>query len=206
MHEALAAYAADVAPSYEDRAGRTDRREHRPRRRTGDGGVAGRALQRAGRHGQRRRPATAVGRRRRRGGRARTARELAGRFQLESLGELALKGKAERVEAHRVIGEASPETVSESPLVGRDRELAALVDALAGLEDGFGAIVSITGEPGIGKSRLVAEARAGAPAYIRFLAGHGRHSDRGPLLAWTRPPARLARNRRGGPEGRSASS
>ncbi len=61
---------------------------------------------------------------------------------------------------------------SESPLVGRERELATLVDALARLEDGLGTIVSITGEPGIGKSRLVAEARARAGDDVRFLVGN----------------------------------
>jgi ABC-type transport system substrate-binding protein/class 3 adenylate cyclase len=102
-----------------------------------------------------------------------TARELTGRFELEPLGELELKGKADPVAAFRVVGEARVEAVQESPLVGREPELTALVDALARLEDGLGAIVSITGEPGIGKSRLVAEARrAHAGGDVRFLVGN----------------------------------
>ena len=100
-----------------------------------------------------------------------TARQLAGRFQLEPLGELALKGKSEPVAAFRVLGEAEPELTKETPLVGRERELATLVGALDRLHDGVGAIVSITGEPGIGKSRLVSEGLAGAADGVRVLVG-----------------------------------
>jgi ABC-type transport system substrate-binding protein/class 3 adenylate cyclase len=101
-----------------------------------------------------------------------TARELTGRFALEPLGELELKGKAEPVAAFRVAGEAEREIAQESPLVGREPELASLVEALARLEDGLGTIVSITGEAGIGKSRLVAEARARVGGDVRFLVGN----------------------------------
>jgi ABC-type transport system substrate-binding protein/class 3 adenylate cyclase len=100
-----------------------------------------------------------------------TARELADRFELESLGGLELKGKAEPVPAYRVVGQSQAEKVRESPLVGRGRELSSLVEALDRLEDGLGTIVSITGEPGIGKTRLVSEARVRAGADVRFLVG-----------------------------------
>jgi ABC-type transport system substrate-binding protein/class 3 adenylate cyclase len=101
-----------------------------------------------------------------------TAMELAGRFALEPLGELVLKGRTEPLSAFRVLGEAKPEVVKETPLVGRETELTALVEALARLEAGVGAIVSITGEPGIGKSRLVSEARASASDEVRVLVGN----------------------------------
>jgi ABC-type transport system substrate-binding protein/class 3 adenylate cyclase len=99
-----------------------------------------------------------------------TERELRGRFELEALGELELKGKSEPVAAFRVVREAEPQVIRVSPLVGREAELAAVGDALAHLEDGLGTIVVITGEPGIGKSRLVAEARANA-LEVEFLVG-----------------------------------
>jgi ABC-type transport system substrate-binding protein/class 3 adenylate cyclase len=100
-----------------------------------------------------------------------TARELEGRFALEWLGELELKGKPEPVSAFRVLGEALPDVVRESPLVGRKAELASLIEALTRLEDGLGTIVAISGEPGIGKTRLISEARRRANADIRFLVG-----------------------------------
>jgi ABC-type transport system substrate-binding protein/class 3 adenylate cyclase len=101
-----------------------------------------------------------------------TAQELTGRFALEPLGELQLKGKAEPVAAFRIVGEAEAAIVQESPLVGREPELASLVEALARLEDGLGTIVSITGEPGIGKSRLVAEACVRVGGDVRLLVGN----------------------------------
>lgn len=50
------------------------------------------------------------------------------------------------------------------PLVGRDRELAAMLDALAMAADGTPQAVLLTGEAGIGKTRLVQEASARARA------------------------------------------
>ena len=44
-----------------------------------------------------------------------------------------------------------------NPLVGRQDELGSLVAVLDGLGTGRSAWVQVTGEPGIGKSRLVAE-------------------------------------------------
>jgi hypothetical protein len=47
------------------------------------------------------------------------------------------------------------------PLVGRDAEIELLTSLLDGIQDGGGAFV-LYGEPGIGKSRLLAAAAAGA--------------------------------------------
>ena len=55
--------------------------------------------------------------------------------------------------------------------VGREPDFAVLTRVLEELLDGRGAIASITGEAGIGKTRLVAEAR-GRFDGIRFLSGH----------------------------------
>jgi class 3 adenylate cyclase/tetratricopeptide (TPR) repeat protein len=102
-----------------------------------------------------------------------TARQVKRTFELASLGEIELKGKDERVDAYRVIAELrAAESAPRTPLVGRDRELETLVDALDALVDGRGAIVSITGEAGIGKTRLIAEARERAGGEMRVLAGH----------------------------------
>jgi predicted ATPase len=61
---------------------------------------------------------------------------------------------------------------TETPLVGRDNELSALSEVFEGLLEGRGAIVSITGEPGIGKSRLVGEVQQRFAGRVRFLTGH----------------------------------
>src|SRR5439155_1602243 len=55
-----------------------------------------------------------------------------------------------------------------SPLVGRAAELAALVEGLDAVARGEGRIALVTGDAGLGKSRLVAEAkraRSEAPVY-----------------------------------------
>ena len=49
---------------------------------------------------------------------------------------------------------------ARTPFLGRARELATLEAALAQVESGRGQVVGIVGEPGIGKSRLLAEWRA----------------------------------------------
>jgi DNA-binding NarL/FixJ family response regulator len=47
--------------------------------------------------------------------------------------------------------------VDAPPLIGRDRELAAMAEALERVRDGAGGALAVEGEPGIGKSRLLAE-------------------------------------------------
>src|SRR5581483_8845524 len=65
------------------------------------------------------------------------------------------------------------------PLVGRARELGQLHAAIDGLAQGHGALLSIVGEAGIGKSRLVEELRGDARAR---LAGLRWYEARG--VAW----------------------
>jgi ABC-type transport system substrate-binding protein/class 3 adenylate cyclase len=101
-----------------------------------------------------------------------TARQVEARFALEPVGELALKGRSESVAAFLLTAELEHATAqATTPLVGRGAELAALVDALEELADGRGTVAIITGEPGIGKSRLVAEAREHLGNRVRFVEG-----------------------------------
>ncbi|HVN62467.1 MAG TPA: ABC transporter substrate-binding protein [Gaiellaceae bacterium] len=100
-----------------------------------------------------------------------TARRVESHFELDSLGAADLKGKNEPVEAFQVTGERCDLPAARGPLVGRDADICALEEILGELLDGGGAIVSIVGEPGIGKSRLVSEARGSFAHRIRFLEG-----------------------------------
>ncbi|MET0973851.1 MAG: ATP-binding protein, partial [Thermoleophilaceae bacterium] len=56
------------------------------------------------------------------------------------------------------------DAVSPSPLIGRAGEREAIDDALERLRAGTGGIVAIEGEPGIGKSRLLAHLAESATA------------------------------------------
>jgi MoxR-like ATPase len=55
--------------------------------------------------------------------------------------------------------------VSRYPLVGRDQALTELDDVLAAGRRSWGGLVLITGEPGIGKTRLAEEAAEHAAGY-----------------------------------------
>ena len=87
-----------------------------------------------------------------------------GYFVTESLGGQQLKGVSRLIGVHRVLRATGAvgrlEVAGErrlTPLVGRDRELARLAQAWQQVERGHGAIVHLTGEAGIGKSRIVRE-------------------------------------------------
>src|SRR5262249_16744782 len=82
------------------------------------------------------------------------------------LGELSLKGRSEPVHAFELIAlRASPTNARgvaglSSPMVGRDGPLERLRAAVAAvMAEREGRVSVIVGEPGIGKSRLVAELR-----------------------------------------------
>ncbi len=91
-------------------------------------------------------------------------------FDVEELGEVAIKGKEQPVPVYRVIGpKASPGRLRgieglDSPMIGRDRELSALRGLVDALSRGSGGIVSVQGEAGLGKSRLLHELREAVQA------------------------------------------
>ncbi|UQR67606.1 AAA family ATPase [Bradyrhizobium sp. C-145] len=91
----------------------------------------------------------------------RTCRLLGRLFEVEDLGERRLAGFGEPVRVF-VLGQSAAEDRFEAlhgtgmvPLVGREQELALLLDRWARVRDGEGQVVLLSGEPGIGKSRLV---------------------------------------------------
>jgi ABC-type transport system substrate-binding protein/class 3 adenylate cyclase len=104
-----------------------------------------------------------------------TARQVEPAFALESvgLGPLELKGKREPVAAFRVVGERALVVRRLTPLVGRDHEVAVLDEVFGELSEGVGAIVAITGEPGIGKSRLAGEVRSRWEDRVRCFGAQG---------------------------------
>jgi class 3 adenylate cyclase/tetratricopeptide (TPR) repeat protein len=89
-----------------------------------------------------------------------TQRLTAGLFDYEDLGAVDIKGLAMPVGALRVLRESGAESRFEAlratatPLVGRDEELAMLERRWQQAKSGEGCVVLVSGEPGIGKSRL----------------------------------------------------
>jgi class 3 adenylate cyclase len=80
--------------------------------------------------------------------------------EAEPVEPLALKGKSEPMPAFRLLSVAvAPERSHASRFVGRERELDALAQAWAqAVAETRCELVTVVGEPGVGKSRLVAEA------------------------------------------------
>jgi class 3 adenylate cyclase/tetratricopeptide (TPR) repeat protein len=101
-------------------------------------------------------------------------------FDVTPRGQVLLKGKRDPTPIFRVGGvRAIPESLRglkgmSSPLVGRQTEWEQLQTVLAQLLAGRGQIVSVTGEAGLGKSRLVAELRQHLPASSGMLWLEGR--------------------------------
>ncbi len=88
-----------------------------------------------------------------------------GSFAATELEPFQVKGKADAVRAV-VLGDLLPETErtgetadDELPFVDRERERAVLSASVAPVRMGFGTLVELIGEPGIGKSRLAEELR-----------------------------------------------
>ena len=98
-------------------------------------------------------------------------------FDFEPVAPLKLKGKEAPVEVHRLLGaKVAPKSTRgieglRAPLVGRDNELEEIRRAVADLRDGQGSILAILAEAGLGKSRLIAEARALLPANVTWAEG-----------------------------------
>ena len=91
-----------------------------------------------------------------------TRRLLGGLFELADLGVHDLKGFSEPVRAWRVVGAGVAESRFEAlhgrhliPLVGREEELHLLLARWRRAAEGEGQVVLLSGEPGIGKSRIV---------------------------------------------------
>jgi transcriptional regulator with AAA-type ATPase domain/tetratricopeptide (TPR) repeat protein len=95
---------------------------------------------------------------------------LARRFEIVPLGPAP-------AEAYRLAG---PADVGRGPgrFVGRDAELKLLRERLAQARGGHGQIVSVVGEPGIGKSRLLRELRLDVADQAAWMEGQALASGR----------------------------
>lgn len=99
-----------------------------------------------------------------------TYRQVRGRFELEPAGTIDAKGFPEPVPVHLVTGERSDRGAARGvedvsvEMVGRDEELSTLFQALDDVvATGSAHTVTLSGDAGIGKSRLVAEFEARLP-------------------------------------------
>src|SRR5271156_5080290 len=133
-----------------------------------------------------------------------TRRQIGGLFDLEDLGPQRLAGFAEMQRAWRVLGESGEVSRVEAlrsggtPPLGRDEEVDLLVRRWQQAKPGEGRVVLISGEPGIGKSRLTAalsERLAGEPhTRLRyFCSPHHQDSALYPFIVQLERAARFAR-------------
>ncbi len=85
-------------------------------------------------------------------------RAVARLVDAESVGEVSVKGLSEPVRVYKVRGLGPARPRFQAPLVGRDGELVAFSRlAACAVDESRGAVLSLCGEPGVGKTRLVAE-------------------------------------------------
>ncbi len=91
-----------------------------------------------------------------------TANLVKGFFVCESMGTHELKGISEPMNLFRVLSESGAQSRFDvavaaqlTPLVGREQEVGLLIDRWEQVEEGLGQVVLISGEAGIGKSRLL---------------------------------------------------
>src|SRR5713101_4614334 len=91
-----------------------------------------------------------------------TYRLVEGYFTVEALGRQTLRGVAEPLQVYRVLRHSGAQsrldvagTRGLTPLVGREQEVGMLLERWHWVKEGQGQVVLLSGEAGIGKSRLV---------------------------------------------------
>jgi predicted ATPase len=124
-----------------------------------------------------------------------TRRLLGNLFEYRDLGITEVKGLDAPVPVWQVLRPGAVESrfealrsASLSPLVGRDAEIELLLRRWARAKEGEGQIVLISGEPGIGKSRITAalQTRLHGEPHVRlryFCSPHHRDSTLYPFIA-----------------------
>jgi class 3 adenylate cyclase/tetratricopeptide (TPR) repeat protein len=102
-----------------------------------------------------------------------------GFFSYGSPEVVTVKGKTKPVEVYKLL---SPKELPgkrhrlygrRAAMIGRQEEMAVLAQAMARLREGKGSVITLCGEPGTGKSRLIEEFQATLDLQeIRWLEGH----------------------------------
>ncbi|HVE92059.1 MAG TPA: adenylate/guanylate cyclase domain-containing protein [Actinomycetota bacterium] len=111
------------------------------------------------------------------------ARECARWFRMETVGDLRLKGLARSIEGWRLLGAVTSAPSSAVPTYGRAAEIARLDEIASELSEGRGQALVISGEAGIGKSRMVRELRRMLRDSVTWLEGHARTAGMAPPYA-----------------------
>jgi class 3 adenylate cyclase/predicted ATPase len=123
---------------------------------------------------------------------AATQRLIDGQFECQPFGTHLVKGIDTPIAVYHVQSErqsASPlaARTTLTPLVGREQEVGLLVDRWEQVKEGHGQVVLLTGEPGIGKSRLAYTLREhitseGSLLYEVRCSPYHQHSALYPLI------------------------
>jgi class 3 adenylate cyclase len=114
-----------------------------------------------------------------------TYRLTAPLFDFEPLPDVRIKGVSDPLAVYRLRGlKAAPGPMRgiqglRSPLVGRDAELLRLDEALRSLREGRGGLVAVVAEAGVGKSRLIAEARKALVPGVGWFEGRALSHTQG---------------------------
>src|SRR6266571_5650678 len=93
---------------------------------------------------------------------AATSQLIQGYFLVHDCGTQTLRGVVTPLRVYRVLGESGAQsrldiaaTKGLTPLVGREQEVGVLLECWAQVKEGMGHVVLVSGEAGIGKSRMV---------------------------------------------------
>lgn len=108
-----------------------------------------------------------------------TVRLAYAQFEFESVSTAQLKGREKPVAVHRLVGRRiapAEGAVGDIPTTGRDAEVACVLAALGDGVAEYPRRLMVSGDPGIGKTRLLAEARGRAGTSAAFVVARAQSS------------------------------